>query len=62
MDPPSPVLITMFGRFPLWLEAQVRQVWTVLILILSRPAGIETGPGIEDKRTEGSAAVNTGKV
>ena len=62
MDPPSPVLITMFSRSPLWLEAQVWQVWTVFVLNLSGLAGIETGPGVEDERTVGRPAANTAQV
>ena len=59
MDPPGSVLIAVFDRSPLWLEAEVFQVWTVFILVLSSRGGIETGPGIKDQRTVGRAAVNT---
>ena len=63
MDPPGTVLITTLGSQPLGIKTQVGQVWTVFILIFSRLAGIEAGPGIEDERTlRRAAAVKTGQI
>ena len=62
VDPPGSALITVLASQPAGVEAEVWEVRAALMLILSGLAGIETGPGVEDKRTVGRAAVKTGQV
>ena len=62
VNPPVPALVTVLPGQPRGVEAEVGQVWTLFVLILSGLAGVETRPGVEDKRTVGRAAVKTGQV
>ena len=62
MDPPGSALITVLASQPAGVEAEVWEVRAALMLILSGLAGIETGPGVEDKRTMRRACVMTGQV
>ena len=58
MDPPRAILVTILGCHPARVKAQVREVGTLLLLLLPGLGGIEAGPAVEDQRA--AAGADTG--